>query len=77
MSLRTSTLFLALAASTLPAVHSFINYANDFVNPDYILAGNFGNTTIPAQNTIKQWADDSATGGPWSMCSVMPCFEKH
>ncbi|KAI0088285.1 alginate lyase-domain-containing protein [Irpex rosettiformis] len=80
MSIRTSALFLVLAANTLPVVQSFVNYANDFINPDYILAGNFNDTTIPAQSTIKQWAEDSTSGGPWSVTSkpyLAPSGDKH
>lgn len=65
---RTSTL-LFLAATLLhsvPAVHSLTNYANDFINPSYVLSKNFTDTTLPARNTIIQWANDSIAGGPWS-----------
>lgn len=46
--------------------HAYINYANDFINPNYVLSKNFDNTTIPSQQTILAWADQSADGGPWS-----------
>lgn len=58
------TLTIVIASST--HTYAYVNYANDFVDPDYILAGNFSETTLPAQNTIRQWAEDSAAGGPWS-----------
>ncbi|KAI0342368.1 chondroitin AC/alginate lyase [Trametopsis cervina] len=78
MSLRTS--ILLLLAATIPAVHSYINYANDFVNPNYVVSKNFSATTIPAQYTIQQWANASADGGPWSVTSkpyLAPSGDKH
>ena len=54
----------ALAASTYN--HSLANYANVFVDPNYVLGKNYSSTTGFAQQTILSWADDSAQGGPWS-----------
>lgn len=48
------------------AVSALTSYANDFVDPDFILAGNFGNNTLAAQATIKSWASELAGQGPWS-----------
>ncbi|KAG6915942.1 hypothetical protein DXG01_009208 [Tephrocybe rancida] len=48
-------------------VQAFVSYANDFVDPDFIVSGVFGNNTLAAQATILAWAKDSATGGPWSV----------
>ncbi|KAI0737275.1 hypothetical protein BC629DRAFT_1600482 [Irpex lacteus] len=62
-----SILFLLIASSTHP--YAYVNYANDFIDPVYILAGNFSVTTLPVQNTIRQWAEESAAGGPWSVTS--------
>ncbi|KNZ71669.1 hypothetical protein J132_07578 [Termitomyces sp. J132] len=45
----------------------FTSYANDFVDPGFIVKGVFGNNTLAAQGTILQWAKDSAVGGPWSV----------
>ena len=68
MFVRTSThLILAVALSALaPAVHSFYSYDNDFFDPKFILARNFSATTILAQQTILQSADETAAKGPWS-----------
>lgn len=54
---------MALFAPTATAI---TNYASDFVNPDYVLAGNYPPGTLSAQQTIIQWADQRAKGGPWS-----------
>ncbi|KAG6840396.1 hypothetical protein C0991_006991 [Blastosporella zonata] len=48
-------------------VQAYSSYANDFVDPNFVVAGKFGNNTLAAQATILQWAEDSATGGPWSV----------
>lgn len=64
-SLACGALLLVLGA--LPtAVHSLTSYANDFVDPDYIVAKQFPANTVVAQRTIVQWADEYATLGPWS-----------
>jgi len=64
------TLLLVLGA--LPtAVHSLTSYANDFVDPDYIVGKKFPANTAIAQKTIVQWADQYATLGPWSTCLVL------
>ena len=60
---------LLLVLGVLPtAVHSLTSYANDFVDPDYIVGKQFPANTVIAQKTIVQWADQYATLGPWSMC---------
>ena len=48
-------------------------YANDFVDPDYILAGNFDTHTGRAQQTIISWAQKLAVGGPWCEYCGSPC----
>lgn len=53
------------------AVHSLTSYANDFVDPDYIIGKQFPTNTVIAQKTIVQWADQYATLGPWSMCLAL------
>jgi hypothetical protein len=63
---------LALLAST-SLVRAFTSYANDFADPDYIVNGNFGKNTQAAQNTIINWAKDSAVGGPWSVFPNFRC----
>lgn len=58
-----------LVLGVLPtAVHSLTSYANDFVNPDYIVGRKFPSNTVVAQKTIIQWADQYAAMGPWSEC---------
>lgn len=52
-----------LAASSAVAVTS---YANDFVDPAYIIAGNFSASTETAQATVISWAKELAAEGPWS-----------
>ena len=62
-----STFFFFLstinAASQPPAI-----YANDFVDPNVILNTpfTFGDNTYRAQETIVEWANSLAAGGPWS-----------
>ncbi|PIL29173.1 hypothetical protein GSI_09222 [Ganoderma sinense ZZ0214-1] len=58
--LRTALSLLALSARVL----STTSYANEFVDPDLILAKNFRNTTVEAQKTILQWADELAAKAP-------------
>ncbi|TCD62512.1 hypothetical protein EIP91_006786 [Steccherinum ochraceum] len=82
MFARTSTplLLASTALSLVPAVHSFYSYANDFVDPKFILAKNFSNTTVVAQQTILQWADEVAAKGPWAVTNktiTPPSGDKH
>ena len=63
---------LLLVLGALPtAVHSLTSYANDFVDPDYIVGKKFPANTVIAQKTIVQWADQYAALGPWSMCLAL------
>ncbi|KAJ7641334.1 chondroitin AC/alginate lyase [Roridomyces roridus] len=48
-------------------IQPFTNYANDFVNPDYIVSGKFANTTLGAQRSIIAWAEQLSASGPWSV----------
>lgn len=57
-----------------------MSYANDFVDPDFIVKGNFGNNTLAAQNTIIEWAKETAAGGPWAVTDkavAAPTGNKH
>lgn len=63
------TFFCAIILGTTK-VSGSTSYANDFVDPDYILAGGFGENTEGARETIAQWANELAAYGPWSAC---PC----
>ncbi|RDB17371.1 hypothetical protein Hypma_001833 [Hypsizygus marmoreus] len=61
-------------------VLAYTSYANDFVDPNFIVAGEFGNNTLAAQATILAWAKDSASGGPWTVMSktvTPPNGDKH
>lgn len=58
--------FLLLAATLVPAVYSLTNYANDFIDPNYVLAKGWNYTTLPSQKVIIQWANQATEGGPWS-----------
>lgn len=66
------SLALALLVST-GVVRAVTSYANDFADPDYIVSGNFGKNTQAAQNTIVEWAKDSAVGGPWCTSPKIYC----
>ncbi|KAM5536812.1 hypothetical protein V8D89_009530 [Ganoderma adspersum] len=81
MSPSTSLLWTALSFLALGApVLSFTSYANEFVDPDLILAKNFRNTTVEAQKTILEWADELAAEGPWSVTNktyTAPSGNKH
>ncbi|OCH88737.1 chondroitin AC/alginate lyase [Obba rivulosa] len=57
----------ALCAAAVLPVHSFTSYANDFVNPHYMLAGNFSQSTTRAQQSIISAAEQLAAKGPWSV----------
>lgn len=67
------TVCFLLASSILPSALAQIPpiyvYANDFVDPNVILSGNFGEYTQKAQQTIISWAETFALDGPWSMLS--------
>lgn len=58
--------FLCVILSGISIAHALTSYANDFVDPDLILNGNFGPTTMGAQRTIVQWAQELDAKGPWS-----------
>ncbi|KAJ7720916.1 chondroitin AC/alginate lyase [Mycena metata] len=58
----------------------FTSYANDFVDPTYIAAGNFVNTSSDAQQTVVSWAEYLSASGPWSVTTkaiVAPSGDKH
>ncbi|KAF8058672.1 chondroitin AC/alginate lyase [Lyophyllum atratum] len=61
------SIFLLLLALSGDGVQALTSYANEFVNPDFIVAGLFGNNTLQAQTTILEWAADSSKEGPWSV----------
>ena len=64
---------LLLVLGPFPTVvHSLTSYANDFVDPDYIVGKQFPANTVIAQKTIVQWANQYATLGPWSTRLALP-----
>jgi hypothetical protein len=46
------------------------SYANVFVDPDFIVARQFPNNTLAAQQTIVSWAQELAAEGPWSTSKI-------
>lgn len=52
------------------SVRAVTSYANDFVDPTYVLAKDFSNITTEAQATIISWATSLASEGPWSKCTL-------
>jgi hypothetical protein len=60
---------LTVSAQAVDVV-PFYSYANDFVDPNYIVAGDFPNTVGGAKATILNWAEKLNAEGPWSrFCS--------
>ncbi|KAJ7140040.1 chondroitin AC/alginate lyase [Mycena crocata] len=65
------TLFsvFSVSLSVLPFVRAdplkFTSYVQEFVDPDYIAAGKFANTTGGAQESIVEWAERLSASGPW------------
>ncbi|KAJ3518100.1 hypothetical protein NMY22_g13828 [Coprinellus aureogranulatus] len=77
-SLLLATVFSATFLSSQVAGQT--SYANDFVDPDYIVAGNFPTNTGLAQATINAWANTLAGRGPYSVMTkagVAPTGDKH
>ncbi|TFK28305.1 hypothetical protein FA15DRAFT_678507 [Coprinopsis marcescibilis] len=76
----TFLLILLLSLSLLCVSEAQTSYANEFVDPDYILNGNFPGNTASAQKTIGDWATKLAADGPWSVTSkdaTPPSGTKH
>ncbi|KAF8152909.1 chondroitin AC/alginate lyase [Crassisporium funariophilum] len=75
------TLFQSFAILSLfSTVSSQTAYANDFVDPDYILSKKFGDHTFQARQSILVWADSLAAKGPWSVMNKAvnpPSGDKH
>lgn len=61
-------LFILFLCST--GVQAASSYANDFVDPDRIVAGNFASTSTGAQGTTEAWANELSAYGPW--CEFLP-----
>ncbi|KAF4602991.1 hypothetical protein EYR38_003395 [Pleurotus pulmonarius] len=66
-----NTFFRVLAIfnlfASLASVHAATSYANDFVDPDYVLAKDYGSSGSPAKLTIAGWARELAAKGPWTV----------
>lgn len=62
---KSALLLLSVLPTQRHLVHAYVSYANDFVNPDYIIAGGFGQNTLNAQKTIVAWAEELSMSGPW------------
>lgn len=62
---RLTTLVLS-ALAVAPVALCYTSYANDFVNPNYVLAKSFNTSTAAAQQSVVEWADFLASQGPWS-----------
>ncbi|KAI0782105.1 chondroitin AC/alginate lyase [Abortiporus biennis] len=63
-----------------PAVHSFYSYDNDFIDPQYILSKNWSTSTLQAQQTIIEWANEVSNMGPWTVMNksvTPPSGDKH
>ncbi|KAL4242367.1 dermatan-sulfate isomerase family protein [Abortiporus biennis] len=55
-------------------------YDNDFIDPQYILSKNWSTSTLQAQQTIIEWANEVSNMGPWTVMnkSVTPSSgDKH
>lgn len=74
------SVYISLLLGSHAGVSALTSYANDFVDPDFILAGKFGNNTLAAQDTIRSWAVELAGQGPWTVMSkavAPPNGDKH
>ncbi|KAL1412219.1 hypothetical protein Q8F55_003230 [Vanrija albida] len=79
-------LVAAAALALAPAALGVTNYANDFVEPERILKAGFDKSTILAQQTIVQWANNlnskavKSANGSWSVVNknyLAPTGDKH
>ncbi|PFH51147.1 hypothetical protein AMATHDRAFT_143319 [Amanita thiersii Skay4041] len=71
--------FLSLSLF-VSASYGYTSYANDFIDPEFVLARQYVNNTMGAQATIKDWADELAAQGSWSVTSKpfnAPSGDKH
>lgn len=69
--LRSSALALLSLSAALPIVFAqdvyvaYDWYSNSFIDPEYIVSNKYNSTTLWAQRTIIQWADNFASEAPW------------
>lgn len=52
--------------------HAIVDYANVFIDPDYVLGENFPASLGTAGLTILQWAEQLNSQGPWCECIPLP-----
>uniref|UniRef100_A0A8H7XTG2 Alginate lyase domain-containing protein n=1 Tax=Psilocybe cubensis TaxID=181762 RepID=A0A8H7XTG2_PSICU len=79
-SMRLTILHLITFFSFFTSSFAQTAYANDFVDPDYILAKTYGNHTYLARTTAVSWAKTLAAKGPWSVinkAATPPSGDKH
>ncbi|TFK52748.1 chondroitin AC/alginate lyase [Heliocybe sulcata] len=72
--------FSLLAILFVRPVLSITSYANDFIDPAYIIAKSFNTTTDKAQGTVIDWANNLNLDGPWSVVNktaTPPSGDKH
>ncbi|GJJ10861.1 hypothetical protein Clacol_005089 [Clathrus columnatus] len=73
-------LFLQLVVPTRGETPPLASYDSIFLDPNYIVNGNFPSTTWQAKDTIVQWAEDLVSLGPWSVMNksvTPPSGDKH
>ncbi|KAJ6625224.1 alginate lyase-domain-containing protein [Mycena sp. CBHHK59/15] len=73
-------LFLLTNVEFACATNPFTCYANDFVDPAYVDAGQFPSRLGDAEATIVAWANEMASYGPWSVTFkpvLTPSGNKH
>jgi hypothetical protein len=58
-------ILLVLAVTPVVVTIGYTDYDNDFLDPAYILSGDFNISTAGAQQSIIEWADMLAAQGPW------------
>ncbi|KAF8643337.1 hypothetical protein AX16_009066 [Volvariella volvacea WC 439] len=75
-----ATFGLGFLTFNVGQANALTSYANDWVDPGYILAGGFGDNTRGARGTIVDWARELAAEGPWSVMNktgTPPSGDKH
>ncbi|EIN14695.1 chondroitin AC/alginate lyase [Punctularia strigosozonata HHB-11173 SS5] len=78
--MRVSAFLLCIWLAAVPTVLSLTSYANDFIDPSYVVSKSFNSTTAEAQESIVEWAIQLAEFGPWSVLNksvIAPSGDKH
>ncbi|KAI0048690.1 chondroitin AC/alginate lyase [Auriscalpium vulgare] len=60
------------STASQPMNLQFNSYDNAWVDPQYVLSKNWNDTTVVAQQTIVEWADNLNAQGPWSVTTSKP-----